>query len=151
MDESVRWVTKAEAEEELEISLSTLDRKIRRGEIEVAREGRHVRVRMHSPKRLNDGELLLQAIAKRDELQRTVGELERNASELELRASELERERDEATEWVSAIRERYKKLQQRYGKEREAHESTKFWLFVSVLFAVALPVIAAVVTWRLLA
>ena len=31
MDERVRWVTKAGAAEELEISLSTLDRKIRRG------------------------------------------------------------------------------------------------------------------------
>ena len=40
MDEPIRWVTKAEAAEELEISLSTLDRKIRKGEIEVVREGR---------------------------------------------------------------------------------------------------------------
>ena len=37
MDEPVRWVTKAEAAEELEISLSTLNRKIRMGEIEVVR------------------------------------------------------------------------------------------------------------------
>ena len=40
MDEPVRWVTKAEAAEELEVSLSTLDRKIRNGEVEVRREGR---------------------------------------------------------------------------------------------------------------
>ena len=33
MDQPVRWVTKAEAAEELEISLSTLDRKIRKGEV----------------------------------------------------------------------------------------------------------------------
>ena len=44
MDESVRWVTKAEAAEELEVSLSTLDRMIRRGEVEVRREGRRVYV-----------------------------------------------------------------------------------------------------------
>ena len=49
MDEPVRWVSKAEAEEELEISLSTLDRKIRKGEVEVLREGRRVYVRMHGP------------------------------------------------------------------------------------------------------
>ena len=42
MDEQVRWVTKAEAARELEISLSTLDRKIRRGEMEVRMEGRRV-------------------------------------------------------------------------------------------------------------
>ena len=45
MDEPVRWVSKAEAAEELEISLSTLDRKIRKGEVEVVREGRRVYVR----------------------------------------------------------------------------------------------------------
>ena len=39
MDEPVRWVTKPEAAEELEVSLSTLDRKIRNGEVEVRREG----------------------------------------------------------------------------------------------------------------
>ena len=58
MDEPVRWVTKAEAAQELEVSLSTLDRKIRRGEIEVVREGRRVYVRMHGPEYLSDDELL---------------------------------------------------------------------------------------------
>ena len=38
MDERVRWATKAEAAEELGISLSTLDRRIRRGEVEVVRD-----------------------------------------------------------------------------------------------------------------
>ena len=40
MDEPVRWVSKSEAAEELEISLSTLDRRIRKREVEVVREGR---------------------------------------------------------------------------------------------------------------
>ena len=44
-----RWVSKAEAARELEISLSTLDRKIRKGEVEVVREDRRVYVRMHGP------------------------------------------------------------------------------------------------------
>ena len=47
MDEPVRWVTKAEAARQLEVSLSTLDRMIRKGEVEVVREGRRVYVRMH--------------------------------------------------------------------------------------------------------
>ena len=72
MDEPVRWVTKAEAAEELEISLSTLDRKIRKGEVEVAREGSRVYVRMHGPEYLSDEEMLRRAIAREDELQRTV-------------------------------------------------------------------------------
>ena len=56
MDERVRWVRKAEAAEELEISSRTLDRKIRSGEIEVAREGRRVYMRMHGPEYLSDEE-----------------------------------------------------------------------------------------------
>ena len=54
MDELVRWVTKVEAAEELEISFSTLDRKIRSGEVEVVREGRRVYVRMQGPEYLSD-------------------------------------------------------------------------------------------------
>ena len=64
MDEPVRRVTKAEAAEELEISLSTLDRKIRKGEVEVAREGSRVYVRMHGPEYLSDEEMLRRAIAR---------------------------------------------------------------------------------------
>ena len=98
MDEPVRWVTKAEAAEELEISLSTLDRKIRRGEIEVVRESRRVFVRMQGPEYLSDKELLRRSTAREQELQRTVRKLEQRVAELKLRASELERERDEARE-----------------------------------------------------
>ena len=151
MDETVRWVTKAEAAEELGISLSTLDRRIGRGEVEVVREGRRVRVGMHGPKHLTDEEVLRQAIAREDELEGTVRELERNASESELRASERERERDEARESASAIGERYEKLQQTYRKEREAHGSTKSWVFVTGLIAVALLVSTSLLAWRLLA
>ena len=57
MDEPVRWVTKAEAAEELEVSLSTLDRMIGRRDVEVRREGRRVFVRMHGPEHLSDEEL----------------------------------------------------------------------------------------------
>ena len=82
MDEPVRWVTKAEAAQELEVSLSTLDRMIRKGEVEVAREGRRVYVRMLGPENPSDEELLRRAIMREDELERTVRELEQSASEL---------------------------------------------------------------------
>ncbi len=95
MDQPVRWVTKAEAAEELEISLSTLDRMIRRGEVEVSREGRRVYVRMHGPEYPSDEELLHRSIARERELERTVRELDQSVSEWKLRASELERERDD--------------------------------------------------------
>ena len=125
MNEPVRWVTKAEAAEELEVSLSTLDRMIRKGEVEVSREGRRVYVRMEGPAYLSDGELLRRAIAREEELERTVRKLEQQASELKLRASELERERDEARKSVSAGRLEYHELEQEHRKEVAAHRGTK--------------------------
>ena len=68
MDEPVRWVTKAEAAEELEVSLSTLDRMIGRRDVEVRGEGRRVFVRMHGPEHLSDEELLRRAIIREEEL-----------------------------------------------------------------------------------
>ena len=135
MDEPVRWVTKAEAAEELEISLSTLNRKIRMGEIEVVREGRRVFVRMRGPEYLSDEELLRRAIAREDELQRTARQLEQDVSELKLRASELERERDEASESASASRRPYQELERAYQKEVAAHKETNE-LFIAVRVAV---------------
>ena len=100
MNKPVRWVTKAEAAEELEVSMSTLDRKIRTGEVEVRREGRRVYVRMVG-EYTSDEELLRLAIIKEDELQRTVRDLEGKLSESERKASVLERERDAARDEVA--------------------------------------------------
>ena len=124
MDEPVRWVTKAEAAEDLEISLSTQDRKIRSGEIEVVRVGGRVYVRMHGPEYLSDEELLRQAIAREDELERTVRQLESSVSELELRASEQEQERDEARESAATARRPYQELERAYQKEVAEHKAT---------------------------
>ena len=115
MDEPVRWVTKAEAAEELEISLSTLDRKIRQGEVEVRREGRRVFVRM-AGEYITDEELLRRAVAREHELERTVWELEQSVSELNLRASELERERDEAREAAATARRPYLELEMEHRR-----------------------------------
>ncbi len=130
MDEPGRWVTKAEAAQELEMSLSTLDRKIRKGEIEVLREGRRVYVRMHGP------ELLERTIANLDESERT--------------ASELERERDEARQAASGSRDAYEKVTEAYRKERAEHEMTRqlalrLGLVAAALFV--LLIVSVVVTW----
>ena len=123
MDEPVRWVTKAEAAEELEVSFSTLDRKIRNGEVEIRREGRRVFVRMEG-EYITDDELLRRAIAREHELERTVRELEQKVSELTLRASELERERDEARESAATARQPYHELEREYQKEIAEHKVT---------------------------
>ena len=128
MDEPVRWVTKAEAAEELEISLSTLDRMIQRGEVEVRREGRRVYVRMHGPEYLSDEELLHRSIAREEELERTVRELDQGVSEWKLRASDLERERDEARESAATARGPYVKLEMEHRQEVADHKTTKYVL-----------------------
>ena len=145
MDEPVRWVTKAEAAQELEVSLSTLDRMIRKGEVEVAREGRRVHVRMLGPEDPSDEELLRRAIMREDELERTVRELEQSASE-------LERERDEAREAAAASRDAYEELEKAYRKETAAHKETKDLLNIlrvtaAVLFV--LLVVSVLVCWLL--
>ena len=153
MNEPGRWVTKAEAAEELEISLSTLDRKISKGEVEVVREGRRVYVRMHRAEYLSDEELLRRAIAREGELERTVRELERNASELKLRASESERERDEARESASASRRPYEELEEAYRKEIAAHKETKevvIALRVTAIVLLVLLVASVLVAWLVL-
>ncbi len=147
MDEPVRWVSKAEAAQELEISLSTLDRKIRRGEIEVARDGSRVYVRMPGPEYLSDDELLRRAFNREDELKRAVREMERETTE-------LVRERDEARDALSASRDAYEELKEEYRKERAAHRRTRRWairlgLAAAMLFS--LLVVSIIVAWLLLA
>ena len=141
MEESVRWVTKAEAAEELEVSLSTLDRMIRRGEVEVAREGRRVYVRMHGPEYLGDEELLRRSVAREEELRRTVRELEQCVSDWQLRASELERERHEARESAATAHRPYQELEEEYRKELAEHRETNKALIETRVTAVVLLVL----------
>ena len=148
MDDHVRWVTKAEAAEELEISLSTLDRKIRQGEVAVRREGRRVFVRM-AGEYITDEELLRRAINREHELEGTVRELEQSVSELNLRASELERERDEARESAATARRPYLKLELAHRQEVSDHKVTKYVLNgISVIaFVLLVLLIGSVLLW----
>ena len=142
MDEQVRWVTKAEAAREMEVSVSTLDRMIRRGEIEIRREGRRVYVRMEGPEYVSDDELLRRSLVREDKLQRNVWELDG-------RASELERERDEARDAASASGRAYEEMEGAYQKERAAHEETKEGLIAARVIALILLtlLIASVLVW----
>ena len=148
MDEPARWVTKAEAAEELEVSLSTLDRKIRNGEVEVRREGRRVFVRM-AGEYITDEELLRRAIAREHELERTVRELEQRVSELKLSASELERERDEARESAATARRPYHEFERAYQKEVAEHKVTNDVLNIVrvIAFVLLALLIGSVLLW----
>ena len=149
MEEPVRWVSKVEAAEELEVSMSTLDRMIRRGEVEVRREGRRVYVRMEGPEYLSDEELLERTTIRLEESERTVRELEQSVSEWQLRASELERERDEARESAATANRPYHELERAYQKEVAEHKETKEALIaVRVAAAVLLVLlVASVLLW----
>lgn len=149
MEEPQRWVTKAEAAEELGISLSTLDRRIKKREIEVFREGRRVWVLMHGPEFLSDDVLLRRAEVREKELKRTVAKLERTLSELELRAARLEQERDEAREAESTAWRPHHELERKYRKEVSEHKVTNSVLMVAqiVAFVLLALLIGAVLLW----
>ncbi len=140
MAERVRWVTKAEAARELAVSISTLDRKIRTGEVEVRREGRRVYVRMVG-EYIPDEELLRRVIVREKELERSVRELERKLFVSVDRASELERERDEARESAATARGPYVKLEMEHRQEVADHKATKYVLNVISLIAFVLLVL----------
>ena len=142
MDEQVRWVTKAEAARELEISLSTLDRKIRRGEMEVRMEGRRVYVRLEGLEYVGDDELLRRSLGREDKLQRTVWELDRTVTE-------SERKRDVAREAALASRQAHKELEEAYRKETAAHKETKDLLNMIRVIAIVLFVllVGSVLVW----
>ena len=108
-------------------------------------------MRMHGPEYLSDEELLRRAIAREQELERTVQELERRASELKLRASESERERDEAIESAAASRRPYEELEKEYRKEVAEHKETKELFIAARLTAIVLLVllVASVLVWWL--
>ena len=113
MDEPGRWVTKAEAAQELEMSLSTLDRKIRKGEIEVLREGRRVYVRMHGPELMSDEELLERTIANLDESERTSSDWRWSENGTKARQA------------ASGSRDAYEEVTEAYRKERRSEHGIK--------------------------
>ena len=147
MEEPVRWVSKDAAARELEVSLSTLDRKIRNREVEVLREGRRVYVRVEGPEYLSDEEMLRRAKARTDELEEAVRRWERIAEE-------LERERDEAKGATADFEDTYEEMKELYLRECAEHERTERWvgrLARAVAVLVVLLTVGALVGWRLLA
>ena len=144
MAEQVRWVAKAEAAREMEVSISTLDRMIRRGEIEVRREGRRVYVRMEGPERVSDEELLRRALVRK-------GKLQRRLLKLDQRAQALERERDEAVYSAAADRQALEEMEEEYGKERAARRRMRrLAVRLGLLVVVLLMVIGVLVWWFVL-
>ncbi len=144
MAERVRWITKAEAAREMEVSISTLDRMIRRGEVEVRREGRRVYVEMEGPERVSDEELLRRAIGREDRLQRRLVKLDQ-------RAQALERERDEAVYAASADRQALEEVEEAYQKERAARRRMRRLAVRLGLAVVVLLAVVGLLVWRLVA
>ena len=146
MENDVHWVDKGEAARELEVSLSTLDRMIRKGELEVEREGRRVYVKLPGPRYPSDRELLRQARTKVQRLERTVDELVEEANQ-------LEQERDQARAETEAARAKNGRLQGLYRAERLARGRTRRLagrLGLAVAVLVVLLVAGSVVSWLLI-
>ena len=144
MAERVRWVAKAEAAREMETSISTLDRMIRRGEVEVRREGRRVYVRMEGPERVSDEELLRRALDRETKLGRRLWESDQ-------RAQALEREKDEAVYAAAADRQAYEEIEEKYEKERDARRRMRRLAVRLGLAVVVLLAVVGLLVWQLVA
>ncbi len=144
MAERVRWVAKAEAAREMEVSISTLDRMVRRGEVDVRREGRRVYVRLEGPERVSDEELLRRALDRE-------GKRGRRLWESDQRAQALERERDEAVYAASADRQALEEIEKEYEKERDARRRMRRLAVRLGLAVVVLLAVVGLLIWRLVA
>ena len=144
--DDVHWVDKGEAARELEVSLSTLDRMIRKGEVEVGREGRRVYVKLPGPRYPSDRELLRQARARVEKLERTVGELTEEADR-------LEQERDRARAEMDTAIDEYRKLEEVLLREQDGHQGARRWvarLGIAVAVLVFLLAVTVLVAWWLI-
>ncbi|MCY3690761.1 MAG: hypothetical protein OXI54_16005 [Chloroflexota bacterium] len=144
--DDVHWVDKGEAARELEVSLSTLDRMIRKGEVEVGREGRRVYVKLPGPRYPSDRELLRQSRARVERLERTVGELAEEADR-------LEQERDQARAETDTAIDEYRKLEEVLLREQNGHQRARRWtarLGIAVAVLVVLLAVTVLVAWWLI-
>ena len=135
-------MAKAEAAREMETSISTLDRMIRRGEVEVRREGRRVHVRMEGPERMSDEELLRRALDRERKLGRRLWESDR-------RAQALERERNETVYAATADRQALEEMEKTYEKERDARRRMRRLAIRLGLAVVLLLVVVGLLAWQL--
>ena len=144
--DDVHWVDKGEAARELEVSLSTLDRMIRKGEVAVERQGRRVYVKLPGPRHPSDRDLWRQARARAERLERTAGEL---AGE----ADRLAQERDRAQSETATALEEYRRLEEALVGEQDAHQKTRRWAKIFGFTALGLLTMLSIVilvTWWLL-
>ena len=144
--DEVHWVDKGEAARELEVSLSTLDRMIHKGEVEVQREGRRVYVKLPGPRYPSDRELLRQARVRVERLERTVGELTEEADR-------LEQERDRARSETDTAIDEYHKLEEVLLREQNGHQRARRWvarLGIAVAVLVVLLALTVLVAWWLI-
>lgn len=144
--DDVYWVDKGEAARELEVSLSALDRMIRKGEMDVQREGRRVYVKLPGPRYPSDRELLRQARTRVERLERTVGDLTEEADR-------LEQERDRARAETDTAIDEYRQLETVLVREQDAHRRTGKLakaLGIAVLSLLAILAVFSLVVWWLL-
>ena len=92
-----RWVTKKQAQRDMSVSLSGLDRMIRDGQVETRRQGGRVSVLVHGPEVPSDAELL-------ENVRRELVESELAVSELRREVRRLKDDLDSKRREVSSAR-----------------------------------------------
>ena len=148
MEEPIRWVSKSEAAAGLKVSLSTLDRMIRRGRVAVRREGRGMYVQMEGPEYLSDEEMQRRSIAREDQLQCTARELDQSLSEGRNIVSQWERE--EAREDPFTADPPYHELERNYLQGVADHKEMEAVLIPTRVIMLVLPVSLVLLWWFVL-
>ncbi len=113
-----RWITKSQAVRELGISLSTLDRHIKTGEVEAVRQDRRVYVLVRGSEDPSDEVLLDRAWDRIDGFKSEVFRLKKAALKLEM-------ERDEALDDMIASKDQSHALLKSNGELLNDYEKMK--------------------------
>ena len=156
-----RWATKEQAQRDMSISLSGLDRMIRDGQVETRRQGGRVSVLVHGPEVPSDAELLenvrrelveseLAVSELRREVQRLKDDLDskrREASSARSAASVSEANASLAEASASRARGREATLE---GQLREVRQDNTFLMWAFISMSVIAAVIAATILILLL-
>ena len=123
-----RWVPMDDAAAEMAVSRSTLERRIRKGEVEAVKQGRNVFVLVHGQEPVSDAELLEGARSELAESEQTVAKLRETESSLRRNLERLNESLEKSERRESTLMTERDEASDMYHEERKAHRFT-WWAF----------------------
>ena len=140
-----RWVSMDAAAAEMEISRSTLERRLRKGEVEAVKQGHKIYVLVYGPEPVSDAVLLETARNELAESERTVAELRKTETDLRQNIGWRNGQLEDARRVEAILIDERNNLSKAYLEEREAYRYFKLAaivLSVSTIVSLLLILIA---------